>query len=218
MSIRDRSIQSWLVATLAGLAVGLAAGPAAALSVPLSFDFADGGTETDDFGTITVTEDGTGGLFFEVELGPDLGPEPDLTVFYFNLTETISGLVIESEDDVQTLYSLLEDPAVRGGAGSDFDFAVHFGEGSGEDGNGVLASATFTISADVNLAISDLLELSSTAHGTLAQFAVHVHGRRGRNAGSSATVGAVPEPTTALLLGGGLLAIAAARRRALDRG
>jgi hypothetical protein len=212
-----RSIRTTHGLRWAAYAVALAAllafapAPAEALTLPITFEFDDG--IEGDYGTISVEEDGAGGLSFEITLGPDLGPDADLHYFYFNLQDTLSDLVISSTDPVATAYSLSADPSVQGGAGSDFDYAVFFGNGAGPNGNGNLAHATFTISSpSTALSLGDLSDLSSTSQGLESNFALHVQSTSTR--ANSETVGAViPEPTTAALLALGLAGVAWVGRR-----
>lgn len=197
------------LALVAGL--GLLPDPARALTLPITFEFDDG--VEGDYGTIVIEEDGSGGIFFEVSLGPDLGPDADLHYFYFNLIPDVPDLVISSGDPVATAYGLSAGSSVRGGAGSSFDYAVFFGNGAGPRGNGTLQTATFTLSSSSTaLSLADFVELSSTSQGLESNFAVHVQSTSTR-AGSE-TVGAViPEPSTVALLACGLLGLAAAGRR-----
>ena len=191
--------------------LGFPPDPARALTLPLSFEFDDG--VEGDYGTLVIEEDGAGGIFFEVSLGPDLGPNADLHYFYFNLLHDVPDLVLSSDDGVHTAYSLIAGSSVRGGAGSSFDYAILFGNGAGPPGNGTLQTATFTLSSSSTaLSLADFFEISSTSQGLESNFAAHVQSTSTR-AGSE-TVGAlVPEPTTFALLAGGLLGLAAAGRR-----
>jgi len=185
--------------------------PARALTLPITFEFDDG--VEGDFGTVVIEEDGSGGIFIEVSVGPDLGSNADLHYFYFNLISDVPDLVISSDDPVATAYSLAAGSSVRGGAGSSFDYSVFFGNGAGPSGNGTLQTATFTLSSlSTALSLADFFELSSTSQGLESNFAVHVQSTSTR-AGSE-TVGAViPEPTTIALMACGLLGLAAAGRR-----
>lgn len=205
------------LARVAGFAFGLAvllafAAPVQALTVPFTFEFDDG--VEGDFGSVRVEEDGSGGLFFEIALGEDLGPNADLHYFYFNLVPDIVDLAITSDDSVVTDYTLSEDPSVRGGAGSSFEYEVFFGNGAGPKGNGNLAFATFTILSEsgISLTLDDLFELSSTSQDLESHFAAHVQSTSTRD--DSETIGAIiPEPMTSALLAVGLLGLAAAGRR-----
>jgi len=205
---------------LASLAAGFGAmvalaNPAQAITVPLTFEFDNG--DEGDFGSVRITENGSGGLFFEVQAGPDLGPEPDLHYFYFNLTTVVDDLAIQSDDDVFTAYSLDGGFPVRGGAGSRFDYSVFFGNGGGKKGNGTLELATFTVFSESGtpLSLQELAELSQTAEGIETFFAVHVQ-NTGPWGGGSETIGGdtiVPEPTTLGLMAAGLTALAYLGRR-----
>jgi hypothetical protein len=193
------------------LAVLLGAAPAAAVSFPLNIEF-DGPTPG-TFGTVEVTESG-GDLDFAIALNVSLGANRDLQEFYFNLTEGLTGVAISSTDVVNTAYTLDDDPPVQGGAGSAFDWGVNFGNGAGPPGNGMLQTASFTLSADQALSIADLLIASSAKGDTIDIYlAAHVQGT-GLTGEDSETVGSlVPEPATLALLLGGLAGLGAAGTR-----
>jgi hypothetical protein len=193
-----------------GVALGLAASSAHAVSFPLTVEFDDGLIGT--FGTIEVTEV-AGDLNFAITVDPSLGADRDLHELYFNLGDTFTGLAISSTDVVNTPYSLDADPSVAGGAGASFDFGVNFGNGGGPPGNGRLTMASFVLSATEPLTIADLLVSSSTSQDIEVFFAIHVQGTSLTGADSE-TVGAlVPEPATALLVLGGLAGLGARARR-----
>lgn len=194
------------------LLTGMLAAPAArALTFDLNVQFDD--ELTGNFGTVEVTEVAGGDLFFEITLDTsELGAEADLHEFYFNLPD-VSGLTLTSTDTVTTPYDLDFDPSVSGGAGSSFVWGVNLGSGAGDSGNGVLQTATFTLSADTDLSENDLLISSSTNDGVTVYVAAHVQGTEFTNAGSETVGSAVPEPTTFALGALGLAGAALSRRR-----
>jgi hypothetical protein len=125
---------------------------------------------------------------------------------------------------VNTAYLLSLAPPVAGGAGSDFDYGVSFGNGAGPPGNGVLQQASFLIlpvDPNESLSLDDFLnaEWSSAAGGKIvADAAAHVQGTSLMDGSSSETVGGVvPEPRTGLLITCGLL-LAARRATRRDPG
>jgi len=180
------------------LLAGMFAAPAArALTLDLDVEFDDAITGT--FGTVEVTEVAGGDLFFEITLDTsELGAEADLHEFYFNLPD-VSGLALTSTDTVATPYDLDFEPSVSGNAGSSFVWAVNLGSGAGPSGNGVLQTATFTLSADTDLSENDLLIASSTNDGVTVFVAAHIQGTELTNSGSETVGSTVPEPTTFLL-------------------
>ena len=194
------------------LLAGFLAAPAAhALTFDLNVEFDD--ALTGSFGTVEVTEVAGGDLFFEITLDTsELGAEADLHEFYFNLPD-VSGLSITSTDTVTTPYDLDFDPSVSGNAGSSFVWAVNLGSGAGPSGNGVLQTATFTLSADTDLSENDLLISSATNDGVTVYVAAHIQGTELTNDGSETVGSAVPEPTTLMLGVLGLAGAALARRR-----
>jgi hypothetical protein len=137
-----------------------------------------------------------------------------MRAFYFNLVGGAPSLMLESDDEVDTDYVLRESHSVAGGAGSDFDFEVHFGNGAGPPGNGVLQMASFLIQPSDPMSVLSLDALLD-ADGTSASggsidldLALHVQGTSLVRGSSSETVGGVvPEPATGLLMAAGLIAL-----------
>lgn len=195
----------------------LAPGSAQAVDFSLNVEFDDG--VSGSFADVSVVEEDMG-LRFEIALQDALGPDADLHVFYFNLEGGVPELQIESDDPVTTAYVLEQAPSVAGGAGSDFDYGVHFGNGAGGRGNGVLQFASFLVSpVDTSLSLgldAFLNAATSAAQGgsILANAAAHVQGTSlVRGANSETVGGVVPEPSTGLLLACGLLLAAGRRTR-----
>jgi hypothetical protein len=199
-------------AALAALGLALSPGAASALSISfgLGIEFDTGQTGT--FAHVTIDEK-AGDLDFTIQLTGALGHANDLHEFYFNLADPFTGLEISTADDPTTPYTLTPNPTIAGGAGASFDYGVSFGNGGGLSGNGQLASATFTLSALEDLLISDLLESSFAAGGTIeAHVAAHVQGTEFVAAANSETVGTlIPEPATGLFVALGLVALSALR-------
>jgi hypothetical protein len=206
----QRRVTLW-GALLAALALGLGPGTASAVGFDLDVEFDTG--QIGSFAQVTIVETDVGALDFRIELGDALGDEADLQEFYFNLLGAFTGVAISTDDAPKTPYTLSSDPSIRGGAGSSFDYAVNFGNGAGKSGNGVLTSATFTLTADQPLSIADLLEISSASGGSIeAQFAAHVQGTELFVGADSETVGGiVPEPATGVLVVLGLAMLGSAR-------
>lgn len=185
---------------LLGFAIAAAlfsAAAASAISFPLNVEFDE--AITGNFGNVEVTEVTGGDLFFEITLTGELGPNADLHEFYFNLPTAVAGLTLSSTDVVNTPYDLDFDPSVSGGAGSSFVWGVNLGNGAGPNGNGVLQTVTFTLSANGDLSENDLLISSSTNDGIEVFVAAHVQGTELTRRGSETVGSAVPEPTTFLL-------------------
>jgi hypothetical protein len=185
--------------------------PASALGILLDVEFDTGAAGS--FATVDISE-AAGDLDFEVTLDPSLGSQADLHILYFNLVGDPT-LSLSATNAGSTEYTIEENPAVVGGAGSAFDYGVDFGNGAGPPGNGVLALATFTISASVPLHLDDLLESSFASGGSIeVHLALHVQGTDLIQGADSETVGGlVPEPATVILVATGLLAIAVGRSR-----
>lgn len=174
--------------------------PAGALTIGLNTEFDTG--VTGDFGLVEITEN-AGALEFVISLNlVELGVDSDLHEFYFNLDDAISGLSIRDTDAAVTEYVLAPDPSVAGGAGSNFAWGVDFGNGGGPAGNGRLQTASFTLAADQDLTIADLLGSSFTQGGAIeVQFAAHIQGTSALTGATSETIGGmIPEPSTGPLL------------------
>ena len=182
----------------------MASGAASALSFDLDREFDTG--VMGPYSTIEIVED-AGALDFLISLNLDaLGPDADLHVLYFNFVGDATGLAISGTDAPSPEYVLMADPSVAGGAGSSFDWGVHFGNGAGVMGNRKLQSARFTLSAHDGLVIENLLGSSWAAGNSIeVHMAAHIQGTSALTGASSETIGGVvPEPSTAILLMSGL--------------
>jgi hypothetical protein len=197
-----------------GLALVAMAGAAQAVTIPLDVELDTG--VTDNWGTIEVAETANHSLLFEIHLSPALGPNADIHNFYFNLAGDAVATEVVTLDPVLWNYSLRVDPPVNGGAGTDFDYAVFFGNGAGRRGNRILQDVHFEL-LGVNLDVDALTSaFSTTASGIPVLFALHVQGTDTYLGADSETVAAmVPEPGTALLLAVGLIPLALVRREGL---
>jgi hypothetical protein len=210
--LRRLAVQWGAAAALLGLVFSPAAASALSVTFELEVEFDTG--QTASYAEVTI-EENAGNLDFSVVLSDALGSEADLHVLYFNLLGDFTGVAITTTDNPSRAYRLREDPSVRGGAGSSFDYGVNFGNGAGaRNGNGILQAATFTLMADQPLAISDLLESSYAQGGSIEiDMAAHIQGTN-TPPGSESVGGQIPEPSSASLVGLGLVALAALRRPA----
>jgi hypothetical protein len=175
---------------------------------------------TTSFGTVELTQNG---LFVDVEIianttNLDGG---DIHEFYFNLPDgiDIGSLVVSGSGGVSNLpimdFSTLGvNPPVAGGAGASFDTGINFGNGAGPPGNGLLTTATFSLTADGGLLISDFLSEFSFPNNTPPVLvAVHFQSADVFGAGSE-TVGGpavIPEPSSLFVIS--LIGISLFQRR-----
>ena len=188
---------------------------ASAATIDLIYEF-DGVEPVQTYATVDITQNGTD-LDFAINYIGNLGTGADIHEFYFNLTsppDPVTGLAITADNAPSDAYTVLgPNPSIAGGAGSSFDWGVSFGNGAGNGaGNGTLQTATFTLSADQSLFVSDLFETSSSNNVPPANVAVHFQGTD-TSPGSETIGGVVPVPAAVWLFGSGLLGLVGIARR-----
>lgn len=164
---------------------------------------------TTSFGTVGLTQNG-GFVDFEIIANTTNLVGGDIHQFYFNLPDTIdiNSLVVSNSDGVSNLpimdfTTLGLNPAVVGGAGATFDTGISFGSGGGPPGNGILTTATFSLTATGGLLVSDLLsEFSFPINSPEVFVAVHFQSADVFGNGSETVGGGtvIPEPNSLLVI------------------
>jgi hypothetical protein len=190
------------------LCISLFSASASAFTFDLIYEF-DAALPVQSYGTVDVTQINSDLDFVITADLSTLGSNADINELYFNLINGFTGLSLINTNAPNVEYEIIgPNPPVAGGAGAEFDWGVDFGQGGGPPGNGILQFATFTLTADQPLMVSDLFELSNPNNTPPVNLAVHFQGTD--TPGGSETVGAVvPIPATAWLLGAGLLGLVA---------
>lgn len=194
-------------------------GPVSGDIINLVHEFDGDSNGTTSFGMIELTQNGTS-VQFEITANTANLVGGDIHEIYFNLPDAvdINSISISSSggvsnQSINAFTSLGINPSISGGAGSSFDSGISFGNGGGPPGNGILTTATFSITATGGLLVSDFLSETSTSSNVPPVFlAVHfqsadVFGNGSETVGGGAAQGpAVPEPSSMALLGiGGLM-------------
>lgn len=177
---------------------------AASVEFPFSFEN-DGSLEAASFGSITVSDDTTNQLYFEVSANTSvLGAGADIEQVGFNLDFSADITLISG-----TNSATLESAASVKGRNSSFDYVVDFGQGQPffSSVEFVIAGEGLTLEAFLNSPVS-----TQNAKPD-AQFMAHVQSTS-TSGGSESIGGVVPIPAAAWLFGSALFAAAGLRRRA----
>jgi hypothetical protein len=202
-----------LLVVLGILTAGLmvAAPPAQAIVFDLTSDHCTGGCGTAPFGTVTVTQAGTG-----VHVVVDLADGPpntvswaqtgaaDFQLFKFNAT----GVVLGDISVIQTFagQTLQANTGTFNGDGTG---PFSFGISCTTCGNGALAIASNVDFIIANATIADITT-PNVPQGNI--FVADVFSSQTGNTGPVDVNHTVPEPTTLLLLGSSLIGVGVVRR------
>jgi hypothetical protein len=203
-----------ILALIAGVGSSVALN-AGAVTIDLKYEF-DGVEPIQTYATVDITQNVNGeDLDFSINYIGNLGPDADISKFYFNLTtppDPVTNLAITSDNAPNSGYTVIgPDPSVAGGAGSSFDWGVDLGNGGGSSGNGILQFATFTLSADQAISVADLFEASFPNNTVPVNVAVHFQSTA-TSPGSETIGGVVPIPAALWLFGSGLLGLVGVAR------
>ena len=164
---------------------------------------------TTSFGTVELTQNG-GFIDFEIIDNTTNLVGGDIHQFYFNLPDAIdiSSLIVSNSGGVSNLAimnftTMGAGPPVAGGTGASFDTGISFGNGGGPPGNGLLTTATFSLTATGGLLVSDLLsEFSSPNNTPDVLVAVHFQSADVFGNGSETVGGGtvIPEPNSVAVI------------------
>jgi hypothetical protein len=161
------------------------------------------------FGMIELFQTGSG-VDFKITANTDSLLGGDIHELYLNLPDAIdiNSLVISNSWGISNRtindFKIIVSPPIIGGAGSSFDMGINFGNGGGPPGNGVLTTASFSLTSTDQLLVGDFLFETSTPNNVPPVFAaVHFQDADVFGNGSETVGGTVsmPEPTSMYLLG-----------------